>query len=203
MNSTKNSICICCGNRVTANERRPIADRRIRLFVATRLFPAYLPTDGYICNKCRSMYKKWKILPEFCDVLTMFDNCHQITSTAADDIIDEAEKNDERMDDENESDQPADDTSSEGDSMDNGSNGSQTMDVASSDDQSITDVAASDDEIEDEEMNSDDDRKAVSLILYRSYTFYITFQTFPMTSEVDANENSIQVPIGVAVFSKR
>ena len=86
--------------------------------------------------------------------------------------------------------------------MDNGSNGSQTMDVASSDDQSMTDVAASDDEIEDEEMNSDDDRKAVSLILYRSYTFYITFQTFPMTSEVDANENSIQVPIGVAVFSK-
>ena len=149
------------------------------------------------------MYKKWKVLPELCDVLMMFDNCHQITSRAVDDITDEAKKNDERMDDENESDQPTDDTSSEGDSMDNGSNGSQTMDVASSDDQSIADVAASDDEIEDEEMSSDDDRKAVSLILYRSCSFYITLQTFPMTSEDDANENSIQLPIGVAVFSKR
>ena len=87
--------------------------------------------------------------------------------------------------------------------MDNGSNGSQTMDVASGNDQSITDVAASDDEIEDEEMSSDDDRKAVSLVLYRSYSFYITFQTFLMTSEDDTNENSIHVPIGVAVFSKR
>ena len=113
MNSTKSSICICSGNRVTANERRPLNDRCIQLFFATRLFPAYLSTDGYICNKCRSMYKKWKVLLEFCDVLTMFDNCHQITSTAVDDITDESEKDNERMDDENESDQPADDTSSE------------------------------------------------------------------------------------------
>jgi hypothetical protein len=63
------------------------------------------------------------LLAEFCDVLTTIDNCYQTTNTAIDDIIDEAEMNDECMNDGNNSDQAVDDTSSEGDSMDNGSSG--------------------------------------------------------------------------------
>ena len=162
MNSKKSCICICCGDRVAANERRPVVGTCIRLFVAARLFPAYLPSDGYICNKCRSMYKKWKVLPEFCDVLTTIDDCHRMTTTSVDNITDEAETNDEDMDIENDSDQLLDDTSNNEDSMDSGSNSDQTVDVSSSDVQSITDIAGNDEQTEDEDMTLDDGREEVS-----------------------------------------
>jgi hypothetical protein len=65
MNPKKSCACTCCSNRVTANERRPVTGKCVRLFVATRLFPTYLPTDCYICNKYRLMYNKWKLLAEW------------------------------------------------------------------------------------------------------------------------------------------
>lgn len=124
------------------------------------------------------MYKKWKALPEFCEVLTTIDDGHRTTITAIDNTTDEAETNDECMNVENDSDQPVDDTSSEGESMDNASDGDQTMDASSSDNQSITDTAANDEQIEDEEMTSDDDREGVSLILYLWYFLYCFSDVF-------------------------
>ena len=176
MNSNKGYVCIGCGSRVAANERRPVAGKCIRLFVATRLFPTYLPTDVYFCTKCRSMFNKWKALPEFRDALTTMDQCDQTASTVNDDITDEAETNDECMDDENDSDQPVDDMSSEEDSMDNDPSGDHTVDASSSDDQSITDLAVGEEPTEDEEMNLDENSEAVSFILYLSDFFILIFR---------------------------
>jgi hypothetical protein len=66
-----------------------VAAKTVRIFVATRLFPSYLPDDGYICSKCRLMYNKWKAVPEFYDILTTIDDSHQITNTTIDDISNE------------------------------------------------------------------------------------------------------------------
>lgn len=64
---------MCCGNCVTTAERRPVTGASIRLFVVARLFPACLPDNGYICNKCRCTYKKWKMIPEFCHLFSLVD----------------------------------------------------------------------------------------------------------------------------------
>lgn len=128
MNSKKS--CLCCGGRLTANNRRPVTGKSVRLFVVTRLFPLELPNNGYICNKCRSMYNKWKVLPEFYEILKTIDDDHQTTSTTTDDISSEDEYmdgengssseavSDEHMDDENGSDQLQNETSSGNESID-------------------------------------------------------------------------------------
>jgi hypothetical protein len=81
-------------------------------FCGHSFIPTYLPTDGYICTKSRSMYNKWRAIPVFFDLLTTFDDYHQTTSTAIDDITDEAERSGESMDE----------TSSDKDSMNNDCN---------------------------------------------------------------------------------
>jgi len=153
MNSKKSCVCVSCDDRVTAKERRPVVGKCVRLFFATRLFPTYLPSDGYICNKCRLMYSKWKLLPEFRDALTTMDDCHQSKNTAIADNADEPEINEECMDDENDYDQPIDDTSSE----------------EQMEDEEICSKEESEEEIVDEEMNSDESNEAVSLIRYPLY----------------------------------
>jgi hypothetical protein len=104
--------------------------------------------------------------------------------------------------------------------MDNGSSDHHPVDASSSDEQSITDLVASEkqmedeeihsnenseEEIVDEEMNSDENNEAVSLISYLSYfsIFLFRHRTCLMTSKEIANEQSIQVPIGVAICSGR
>jgi hypothetical protein len=47
------------------------------------------------------MYKKWKVLSEFQNILTTIDDGHQATNTTADDITDEAAWDDKCMDAEN------------------------------------------------------------------------------------------------------
>ena len=124
--------CVCCGNRLTANNRCPVTDKGIRCFVGTRLFPSHLPNNGHICSKYRSMYDKWKVLPEFHDILTTIDSDQRTADTTANDISGEDEyideekdstsevaSDDEYMDDKNCSDQPANETSSDNESMRN------------------------------------------------------------------------------------
>jgi hypothetical protein len=161
MDSTKYCGCVCCGCRLTLNGRRPVADKSVRLFVATRLFPSHLPNNGHICGKCRAMYNKWKALPEFRDILTTIDDGHQTTSTTVDDIGSEAGSDDECMDGENGSDQPVSETSSDSESMHDDPGDDQTVDTSSSDNQSVDD-ATSDDHVKDEEMTSDGNSEAVS-----------------------------------------
>ncbi len=48
MNSKKLCVCTCCGDRLNASSRRPLNGKCLRLFVATRVFPTSLSTDGQI-----------------------------------------------------------------------------------------------------------------------------------------------------------
>ena len=137
----------CC--RLTQNGRCPVTDKCLRLFVATRVFPSYLPNDGYICAKCCSMYNKWKTLPEFHDILMMINGGHEATNTTTDNVRSEATSNDEWMDSENCSDQLVNATSSDNESM--GDN--QTVDGSSGDDQSVDDTT-SDDHVKDGVVSS-------------------------------------------------
>ena len=161
MNS-KSCICACCGDRLNARSRRPLIGKRIRFFVATRVFPTSLSTDEYICNKCRAMYSKWTALPEFHDLLSTIDSQEQTTATAIGNISDKNGKAAGRMDDENGTDQLTDNTPSEIDSMDADCPGVRTMSASSSDVVSVDDFAASDDQIEDEQVNPDEESEAVS-----------------------------------------
>jgi hypothetical protein len=90
----------------------------MQLFVAIRLFPSHFANDGYICNKCRLMYIKWKALPEFNEFLTMIDDSHQITNTTMDDISNEGASDDDCMDAENSTNQSVNETLSDNESMD-------------------------------------------------------------------------------------
>ncbi len=81
MNSKEYYACVCCSCRLITNGRRPVTAKSMHLFVATRLFPSHLPNDGYICNKYRLMYIKWKALAEFDDFLTTIDDSHETTNT--------------------------------------------------------------------------------------------------------------------------
>ncbi|CAF4723590.1 unnamed protein product [Rotaria sp. Silwood2] len=161
MNSKKYYVCLCCGCLLTPNGRRPVTDKFVQLFVATRIFPSYLPNDCHICMKCRSMCNKWKALPEFHDVLTTIDNNDQTTNTTSDDSSSEGVSDDECMDGENVSDEPVNATSSKNESMDDDYGGDQILGVSSSDNQSFDD-AAGDDHTKDEEKSSDGNSAAVS-----------------------------------------
>ncbi len=110
--------CVCCGCRLTKTGRRPVTAKSMQLFVAIRLFPSHFANDGYICNKCRLMYIKWKALPEFNEFLTMIDDSHQITNTTMDDISNEGASDDDCMDAENSTNQSVNETLSDNESMD-------------------------------------------------------------------------------------
>lgn len=181
MNSKKSCVCACCGNRVSLSERRPLNGNCIRLFVATRLFPTCLSTDGFICNKCRLMYNKWRYLPEFRDVFIRIDECHQMRTEAAQDNAEETEVNEECMEDENECDHLVDDASSEAHLSDNGSSDDQPMDTSSSEEENEDEEMysnkgeeESEDKEMDEEINSDESNEAVSSILHpRHFSIFL------------------------------
>ncbi|CAF3181256.1 unnamed protein product [Rotaria socialis] len=179
MNSKKFCACACCGDRLTASCRRSLKGKCIRLFVAARLFPTSLPTDGYICTKCRFMFNQWTALPEFCDVLTTINNSHQAANAVTDVVRDE--------DEDNGTDQLIDDTSSVADSMDDGSIRVQTANASSSDSESIYDSAVTSDQVDDAEINSDESSEAMD--------------TIPSDENID--EQGIEIPIEVSVFLKR
>ena len=160
MNWKKSCVCVCCSCRLTQNGRRPVTDKCLRLFVATRVFPSYLPNDGHICIKCRSMYNKWKALPEFHDILTMINDGHEATNTTTDDVRREATSDDECMDSEKCSDQLLNETSSDNELMNDDLGDDQTVDKSSSDGQSIDD-ATSDEHVKDKAMSSDENSEKV------------------------------------------
>ena len=190
-------MCLCCDDRITRNERRPVNGKSIRLFVATRVFLTCLPIDGFICNKCRLMYNKWRCLPEFHDVLMKIDECQQIRSEADGDNSEETEVNEEYMEDENDCDHLVDDASGEARSTDNGSSDDQPMNSSSDEVENDDDIemysnkseeeseneemysnksedeemdsSKGEDEVMDKEINSDESNEAVSSILYPRY----------------------------------
>ncbi|CAF3462720.1 unnamed protein product [Rotaria socialis] len=178
MNLKKFCACVCCGDRLTASCRRSLKGKCIRLFDAARLFPTSLPADGYICTKCRFMFNQWTALPEFCDALTTINNNHQAENSVTNVLSDENEDNG--------TDQLIDDTSSVADSMDDGSIRVQAANASSSDSESIYDSTATSDQVDDEEFNSDESSEAMD--------------TIPSDENID--EQSIEVPIEVSVFSK-
>ncbi|CAF0805670.1 unnamed protein product [Rotaria sp. Silwood1] len=91
------------------------------------------------------------------------------------------------MDDENDTDRLTDDTSSEVDSMDDGFAGVQTVSASSSDGVSVDDSVVSSDQVEEEQMNSDENSDVMNSI----------------PSDENTDEQSIEVPIEVAVFSRK
>ncbi|CAF3440823.1 unnamed protein product [Rotaria socialis] len=135
LNSKKFCACTCCGDRLTASCRRSLKEKCIRLFVAARLYPTSLPTDGYICTKRRFMFSQWTVLPEFCDVLT----------AVTDNISDESEEVEWCINEDNDTDQLIDDTSSVTNSMDDGPIRILTANVSSSDSESIYDSTVTSD----------------------------------------------------------
>ncbi|CAF0727241.1 unnamed protein product [Rotaria sp. Silwood1] len=107
------------------------------------------------------------------------------------------------MDDENDADRLTDDTSSEVDSMDDGFAGVQTVSASSSDGVSVDDSVVSSDQVEDEQMNSDENSDVVSSARYMVSLFGLTFQMNSIPSDENTDEQSIEVPIEVAVFSRK
>jgi hypothetical protein len=61
--------CICCGKRLTGNGKRTVTMNSLRIFISARLYPAELPNEGFICDKCRWIYKKWVGKYSFCQML--------------------------------------------------------------------------------------------------------------------------------------
>ena len=98
MNSEKSCVCVCRVCRLTQNGRLSVTDKTLRLFAAACVFPAYLPIDGHISAKCRSMYNRWQSLPELYDILTVISDSHEATNTTTDDVGSEATSGDECMD---------------------------------------------------------------------------------------------------------
>jgi hypothetical protein len=139
--------------------------KSMQLFLAARLFPSHFANDGYICNKCRVLYIKWKALPQFNDILTMIDDSHQ-TTNATMDINNEDSSDDDCMDAENSSNQSVNETASDKESMnDDDPDDGQTLNESSSDNQSV-DATSSDDYMKGEEMSSDENSEAVSYLRY-------------------------------------
>ena len=94
MNSNKSCVCLCCGCRLIQNGPRRVTDKYLCLFIATRVFPSYLPNDGHACTKCRSIHNKWKVLPKFHDIVTMINDGHEATNTTNDNVRSEATSRD-------------------------------------------------------------------------------------------------------------
>ena len=161
MKSNKSYGCACCDDRLNVVNRRPLNGICIRLFVAARVFPTSLEYDSYICTKCRSMYNKWKAVPEFFNLLTMVENNQKTAAIAAGNIGEEGEEAAACVHDENGSDWSTNDTSRGTDSMDDDSAYVETMD-ASSIGVSVDDSTVNSDHVEDEKITSDEDSEAVN-----------------------------------------
>ncbi|CAF3921151.1 unnamed protein product [Rotaria magnacalcarata] len=133
-------------------------------------------------------------LPEFCDVLTTINNNHQVANAVTDVARGENEDNG--------TDQLIDDTSSVGDSMDDGSIRVQTANTSSSDSESMYDSTVTSDQVDDEEINSDESSEAVTAAGYILSLFSLTFLMDTIPSDENTDEQGIEVPIEVSVFSK-
>ncbi|CAF4084844.1 unnamed protein product [Rotaria sp. Silwood2] len=139
------------------------------------------------------MYNKWTALSQFCDLLKKIGNNQQTTATATGNISDEDEENEECMNNEIGTDRSTDD----------GSAGVQMVDASSSDVVSVDVSAVSGDQVEDEEMTSDEYSGAVSSARYILYLFGLTFQMDSNAPDENTDEQGIEAPIEVAVFSRR
>lgn len=163
MNS-KFYACVCCGCRITKADRRPVMAKSMQLFVATRMFPSRLANDSYICNKCRMMYIKWKMLPEFGEVLMMIDDSHEITNDTME--VNGDSSDEDYMNAEDSGNHSVNVMSSDTESMDNDDpDDAQTLNESSSDSESVYD-ATSDDQMKDEQLSSDENSEGVSYFLY-------------------------------------
>jgi len=65
--------CVCCGKRLSGSGKRPVIMNSLRIFISARLFPSRLPDDGFICETCRWMYKKWVAEFDLHEILSQID----------------------------------------------------------------------------------------------------------------------------------
>jgi len=54
-----NKNCISCGKRLRGKGKRTVTLNSLRIFISARLYPSRLPNEGFICDKCRWLYKQW------------------------------------------------------------------------------------------------------------------------------------------------
>ena len=182
MESKKYYVCVCCNVRLTANSRRPVKGRSIRLFVATRLFPNLLSTDAYICTKCRLMYNKWIAVPEFCEFLQTIDSYPEVTTAAINKVDDEGEEMEEYWNEQMEEysneeyndDQATDDISDETDLMDDGHIDASEIGSSASDEE-LFDESPANDRMKDEEMASDENHIEVGSVLFILFSPGLSF----------------------------
>jgi hypothetical protein len=99
MDSKKCCVCACCGDRVGRSGRRSLNNKCLRLFLSARIYPRLIPVDGFICCKCRSMYSRWKSLPEVRHILSTvnFEDDRDMVTTYMVDVSGNATTDDESM----------------------------------------------------------------------------------------------------------
>ncbi|CAF3923990.1 unnamed protein product, partial [Rotaria sp. Silwood1] len=49
--------CICCGKRLGKNDKRPVINNRLWIFISARLFPSPIPVGCFICATCEILLK--------------------------------------------------------------------------------------------------------------------------------------------------
>jgi hypothetical protein len=160
MDAKKDRSCACCGNRVGLSGRRSLNHRCLRLFVAARVYPSLNPIDGFICSKCRSMYNRWKSLPEVHSILATIDSDddQEMPVPSVVNLIGDSTNDDERMVDD--------------DNPGGSGNDHHFMDQSKGDDEPVHD-AVSEDDAQDEEMHTDMSRETVSVLK----SFVISYDT--------------------------
>jgi hypothetical protein len=137
------------------------------------------------------MYKSWKILPEFCDVLVMVD-AFSAVSTFDDNSNDGYELGGIRLQDKCDGGRCGDSSVPSEEEL---------MDVGDSSDalESMADTVVGDRVVDDIRMTSDDDNGTVRLSYHMKHYFY----TFFKECDKDTIEQTIEIPIETAIFSKR
>ncbi|CAF3865441.1 unnamed protein product, partial [Rotaria sp. Silwood1] len=66
--------CICCGKRLGKNDKRPVINNRLWIFISARLFPSPIPVGCFICATCRWMFKNWSAEPYVKEILLKIDD---------------------------------------------------------------------------------------------------------------------------------
>ena len=73
--------CICCRQRLKITTKRPANINSLRIFISARLYFDPMPVEGYICDQCRWLYKKWFTEFGLCKVLTKMDSLSEEMET--------------------------------------------------------------------------------------------------------------------------
>ncbi|CAF3118203.1 unnamed protein product, partial [Rotaria sp. Silwood2] len=131
------------------------------------------------------------------------DNNHETASAVIGKANDEDGGTEVCMDAENSSDEPMDDASVETDLMSGGSNIVNKVDKSSSEDESFDDSTVNDDQVEDEERTVVEDNKVVS-----SFRCILPLRNFTLKmdttgSDESLNQQNVEIPIEIAIFSRK